>query len=575
MLRPQDQADPAPGSEEGEWFGSDRVVETLVDLGVDAIAINPGATLRGLHDSLLHFGDAAPRLVPCLHEEIAVAFAHGYARATGRAMVAALHDTVGLLHASMAIFNAWVDRVPMLVLVGTGPLDATKRRPWIDWVHTVSDPGELVRPFTVWNDQPTSLPALMTSLRRGWRAAATVPGGPAVVSIDVDLQEMRCGRERETPLPGRGGSSSRIAPDDDSVRSVIGLLRSSRRPTFVTDRQLSEQGGGLLLELAGRCGAAIVDFGVGNVPVGHELDVTSAGAEILGVTDLLMFIDTRDPAWILSRGESPPVEAPSALPPVPIVQIGTGTLGHQPSLVQRGEVANELVLLGDPELVLQRLLDSWGSDRRSLDPSMRRTAKGLEQRSTRSRQAICQGSLAHAVAKAARGYDYLIANGSLRGWTRAAFRPASPRHFLGITEGAGLGYGLPAAIGAAYGMRESGRLVIDLQGDGDLAYVPQALWTLAHLEVGLLIVVDTNRQYAQDANHQRSIAASRGRIVRATMEGIDLVDPPIKVADLARSLGVEAEGPIDNVRDLSAALDRGVAAASTGRPYLLEVETVA
>src|ERR1700675_1201761 len=92
-------------------YGSDLVVELLRGLAIPYIALNPGSSYRGIHDSLVNFPGRGLEMIVCLHEEIAVALAHGYARVTGKPLVAAVHDVVGLQHASMAIFNAWCDRI--------------------------------------------------------------------------------------------------------------------------------------------------------------------------------------------------------------------------------------------------------------------------------------------------------------------------------------------------------------------------------------------------------------------------------------------------------------------------------
>src|ERR1700759_1291957 len=161
---------PIPSGTNAAGFGSDVVAEVLRDLDIPYIALNPGASYRGLHDSLVnHIGNAKPQMLLCLHEEAAVAIAHGYAKVTGKAMVSAVHSNVGLMHATMAMFNAWCDRMPMVVLGATGPVDATKRRPWIDWIHTARDQGALLRGYTKWDDQPASPGAAREAiLRAAW-----------------------------------------------------------------------------------------------------------------------------------------------------------------------------------------------------------------------------------------------------------------------------------------------------------------------------------------------------------------------------------------------------------------------
>ena len=118
-------------------YGSDVVVDLMKAHDIEYAAFNPGATFRGIHDSIVNYGgNYKPEVIFCCHEEFSVAIAHGYAKAKGKPMIAIVHNMVGLQHASMAIFNAWIDRVPIIVLGGTGPMNTKHRRPRIDWIHT-------------------------------------------------------------------------------------------------------------------------------------------------------------------------------------------------------------------------------------------------------------------------------------------------------------------------------------------------------------------------------------------------------------------------------------------------------
>src|ERR1700733_3396309 len=199
---------PIPSGTNAAGFGSDVVAEVLRDLDIPYIALNPGASYRGLHDSLVnHIGNASPQMLLCLHEEAAVAIAHGYAKVTGKAMAAAVHSNVGLFHATMAIFNAWCDRMPVLVLGATGPVDAAKRRPWIDWLHTAQDQGALIRAYTKWDDQPASAEAAREALLRACWLARTAPMGPVYVNLDAGMQEAPLA----DPLPPI--DASRFVPD--------------------------------------------------------------------------------------------------------------------------------------------------------------------------------------------------------------------------------------------------------------------------------------------------------------------------------------------------------------------------
>ena len=155
-------------------FGSDALAQVLRELDIPYIALTPGASFRGLHDSLVNFlGNTRPELLLCIHEENAVSLAHGYARVTNKPLAVALHANVGLMHATMAIFNAWCDRIPIVMVGGVGPLDAVKRRPWVDWIHTSRDLGAIIRDYTKWDDLPGSVAAAVESIVRAHRNAMT------------------------------------------------------------------------------------------------------------------------------------------------------------------------------------------------------------------------------------------------------------------------------------------------------------------------------------------------------------------------------------------------------------------
>ena len=170
---------PAPSPESDRLWGSDVLANCLRAMDIPYLALNPGASYRGLHDSLVnHLGNVQPQMLLCLHEESAIAIAQGYAKASGRMMGAVVHSNVGLMHATMAVFNAWCDRAPLLLLGATGPWDAAKRRPWIDWIHTMSDQAAMIRGYTKWDNQPGSALAAQEALLRAAQIANTAPRGP-------------------------------------------------------------------------------------------------------------------------------------------------------------------------------------------------------------------------------------------------------------------------------------------------------------------------------------------------------------------------------------------------------------
>src|SRR5713101_1551000 len=218
-------------------FGSNVVADTLRTLEIPYIALYPGASYRGLHDSIVNFlGNETPQMLLCLHEESAVAIAHGYAKVTGKAMAAAVHSNVGLFHATMAIFNAWCDRVPVIVLGATGPVDAAKRRPWIDWIHTARDQGAIVRGYVKWDDQPASPAAAREALLRAGWIAQTAPMGPVYVNLDAEMQEAPL----EAPLPAldaaRFTPPAMVAAPAEAVAQAAAVLRAAKRPVILAGR---------------------------------------------------------------------------------------------------------------------------------------------------------------------------------------------------------------------------------------------------------------------------------------------------------------------------------------------------
>src|ERR1700752_433583 len=228
---------PVPAGVNAAGFGSDVVADALRATDIPYIALNPGASYRGLHDSLVNYlGNDKPQMLLCLHEESAVAIAHGYAKASGRMMGVVLHSNVGLMHGSMAIFTAWCDRVPMLILGATGPWDAARRRPWIDWIHTASDQGALVRDYTKWDNQPASVAAAYEALMRAAQMANTAPRGPTYINLDAALQEAKIGPLPPLPDVSRFRPPEPVRPSEASVQAAAQLLSSAKNPAMLIGR---------------------------------------------------------------------------------------------------------------------------------------------------------------------------------------------------------------------------------------------------------------------------------------------------------------------------------------------------
>ena len=557
------------------WFGSDRLVDRLAALGIEHLALNPGASIRGIQDSLVNPPGRSPSLVLALHEGVAVAIAHGYAKAAGRPMAVGLHDTVGLLNGSMGIFNAWADRAPIVLVVGTGPLDTAHRRPYLDWIHTAGEQGEVVRHLTVWNEQPAGLEALLASTVRATRAARGAPGGPALIGVDIELQEAAV-----EPPPGDEPvfrtDAARIAPDPARLAELASDLRAAERPVLVTDRPLSVAASAALLRLAERLGAGLIELGGGaSFPVGHPHDVSEHAVEALAAADHVTLVDVRDPSFGLGTVDLATRRMGGLDVDLRAASIGLGGLMDRSWLVTESMGPERLDIVADPELALEQLDAALEVPARPLDPALAaiaaRPLPGLPP--VAGARGLHRGHVGRVLAAALEGREWTLAHGQFGGWARRMLRFQRPGQFLGRSGGEGLGYGPGAAIGAALALRGSGTLVLSLQGDGDLLYTPQAIWTAAHEGLPLLMVVDANRTYGKDEQHQRVVARERGRPEGNAGRGILIDEPVVDHAALARSLGVAAEGPIEDLDELRPALDRALAAVAAGEPALIEIRT--
>ena len=342
-------------------FGSDVVAETLRALDIPYIALNPGASYRGLHDSLVNYlGNERPQMLLCLHEEAAIAIAHGYAKVTGRAMATAVHSNVGLMHGTMAIFNAWCDRMPVIVLGATGPVDAQHRRPWIDWIHTARDQGALVRGYTKWDDQPASPAAAREAVLRASWIANTAPMGPVYVNLDAEMQE---GKLPE-PLPpvetGRFTPQAISAAPAALIEQAADALSAAKRPVILAGRvSRSLESWNARVALAEAINARVVtDLKIGaSFPTDHPLHVGAPGTllpvpealEALAQADVILSLDWVDLAGTLKAAKT------SAT----VIQVSVDHHLHNGwSMDYQGLPPVDLFLAGDPDQTVPALLEA-------------------------------------------------------------------------------------------------------------------------------------------------------------------------------------------------------------------------
>ena len=569
-------------------YGSDLIVDVLRALDIEYAALNPGATFRGLHDSLVNYGgNTRPGIIQCCHEEIAVAIAHGYAKAAGKPMAAILHNVVGLQHGSMAIFNAWCDRAPVLLLGGTGPMAVEKRRPWIDWIHTALVQGQAVRDYVKWDDQPASLPSIPEAIVRGYRIAMTEPQGPVYLCFDAELQEMPLEERIPVPDVDRFAPPSPIAADPAALDRAATLLRNAERPVIVAD-YLGRTPAAVpaLVRLAELLAAPVIDLGGRfNFPSTHPLDLTAAAAELLPTADVVLALDVIDLHGALARTDrltrkSEPIVRESAR----IVHITLSELGIRSWVTgYQRLVPVDLPILADTALALPALvarLDGLAAEsgRRRTRLDELRAKHDAVRRAVRARceaswddRPIAPSRLTAEVWEALRGEDWVLAGGA-DAWVRDLWEWTQPHQYLGHSGGAGLGYCAGASIGAALAHQGSEKVCVDLQADGDLLYTPSAIWTAAHHRIPLLFVMYNNRSYFNDEHHQALVAKARQRSVENRVVGIRIEDPPVDFAGMARAFGAHGEGPIEDPSLIGPAVRRALRAVKDERrPALVDV----
>ncbi|HYM69208.1 MAG TPA: thiamine pyrophosphate-binding protein [bacterium] len=557
-----------------EVWGSDVMADMLRALGLPYVCLVPGSSFRGLHDSVVNYlGNRAPQMLLCLHEEHAVAIAHGWAKVTGRPLGVIVHANVGLMHATMAIFDAWCDRMPVIVVGATGPVDATRRRPWVDWIHTARDQGALVRHYVKWDDQPASIAAAQESLLRAGQIATTAPYGPVYVCLDAGLQEAKLDAVPRPPDIERFRSPASAQAAPELVRRAAEWLRAAAHPVILMGRvSRDEEAWRARVALAEQLGATVLtDLRTGAAfPTDHPLHGAAPGlflspeaAAELRSADVVLSLDWVDLAGTLKQASG------TADIAARVIQVSVDQFVHNGwSMDHQGLAPSDLYLLCQPDTVVAQLLDA-------VRPPARRapTTRAPRASSTSAPPVggpITLARLAHALRHAAAAEPVCL----LRlptGWPAGAWHFRHPLDYIGYDGGGGVGSGPGIAVGAALALKGTGRLPIAILGDGDYLMGLTALWTAAHSRIPLLVVVANNNSYLNDELHQERVARERGRPVENRWIGQRIADPEPDLALLARGLGVSAIGPVEQSEALDAALGDAVATVKQGAACVVDV----
>jgi acetolactate synthase-1/2/3 large subunit len=582
----------------GGRSGSDFMVDVIKSLGVPYVLANPGSSFRGLQESIINYGgNARPEFVTCLHEETSVAMAHGYAKIEGKPLVVLAHGTVGLQHASMAVYNAWCDRVPVYIILGN-TLDAIMRYPGVEWVHSVQDAAAMVRDYVKWDDTPVSLQHFAESAVRAYKVSMTPWAGPVVLVADAELQERPIPDHQELRIPKLTLASPPQA-DSGAVAELARLLVDASSPVLIADRAARSQPGmERIVELAELVQAAVVStlpntmppIGPGrmNFPSRHPLNQTLRSAAAIADGDVVVGLEIANFFGAVNtyRDQIERTSRPATKTGARLVTITAGELSSKANYQDFQRYSEvDLALAGDAEATLPALIEEarrliTADRRRAIDERGVRLAEASRAARERARTEatyawdavpISTARLAAEIWSQVRNEDWSLVNGSLSGWAQRLWNFEKYYQYIGVSGGSGIGYGAPAAVGAALANRQYGRLSISLQNDGDMMYAPGVLWTAAHYKIPILFVMNNNRAYHEEVMHLQRMAGRRERGVDRAHLGNEIDNPAIDFAKLAQSMGVPAEGPIATPADLAPAIRRAIATVKGGEPALIDV----
>jgi acetolactate synthase I/II/III large subunit len=586
------------GSRIGGVPGSDFMVDVIKTLDIKYCPSNCASSFRAIHESMINYGsNKMPEFLTCTHEESAVGMAHGYFKITGKPLMTLCHGTVGLQHATMAIYNAWCDRVPVIV-VGGNDLDAAHRPPGVPTFHSAQDINAIVRDYTKWDDTPVGLQHYAQSFVRAYKIAMTPPYGPVAISLDAGLQQEPIKNNGEKLYIPRYVASSPPQGDTGAVKEAARLLAGAERPVIVVDRAArTENGIRLLVQLAELLQAPVVDMGGRmNFPKTHYL---SRPPTAVNNADVVIGMELSD-FWgvvnsYIDNGEHGiGINQSKIKPDTKLISISSAELITKANYqdFQRFQ-AVDVSMPADAEATLPALIEAV----KAAIPNDRKAA--IEKRGEAAKKAYAEGkertkqtaalafdaspiSTARLVMETwaqIKDLDWSLvsSSGNVSNWHQRLWPMEKHYHWLGASGGYGVGYGAPASVGAALANRDLGRFSVSIQSDGDLMYAPGVLWTAAKHKIPLLAVMHNNRGYHQEVMHVQRLSNFRNRVASLGGDmgpiGTSIENPDIEYHKLAESMGWWAKGPIKDPAQLGPAIKEAVAVVKSGQPALLNVWT--
>ena len=573
------------GKAQMKW-GSDVVAEVTRQLDLKYIALVPGASYRGFHDSIVNYlGNENPQMVICLHEEHAVSIADGYGKVTETPMAVALHANVGLMHATMPIFNAWCDRTPMIIFGANGPVDAHRRRPWIDWIHSAKDQASMIRHYTKWDDQPASPQAAVESVLRANQITRTAPYGPVYICLDAGLQEAPLREEISIPAAARFAPAATPAAPKESLQKTQQAIAKAKFPLILMGRVSRKQADwDRRVRFAEAIGAAVLTSSNDPTafPTTHPLHLAApslrpskAAIALIEKADLIISLDWLDLAGVLrlALGDAQtqkPTDKTIIHCSVDNYRTNGWSMDHQ------ALAAVDVPILAEPDSFVAQMLDSMRV-KKNLQLKMRPAMKQLSHwnnasltvPAARRTQPMTLWDMAMTVREFAKGRAVTFSRLPI-GWPGEAYEFDSPLSFIGNDGGGAVGTGPGHTVGAALALKDSDRLTIGVLGDGDYLMGVSALWSASHFDIPALIVVADNRSYFNDELHQERVAQMRSRPPQNRWIGQQIDNPRVDLVAMARAQGFDSEAPVTTSAELAAALKRGADIVANGGRYFID-----
>jgi len=506
-----------------------------------------------------------------IHEETAVAIAHGYYKISDRMMASALHANIGLLRAPMSIYNAWCDRAPMLILGATGPWDATQRRPWIDWIHTSSDQGGLIRNFTKWDNQPGSPAAAQEALLRATQIAQTAPRGPVYINLEVKMQEQKLGAMPPLPDVSRYPVPPMVMPAPALVAEAARLLSSAKNPLILAGRaSRAISGWNERIALAEKLDAPVLSSIklAAAFPTTHRLHpvppfqaLPKTAAELIKAADVILALDWLDLAGTLKQA------CGDAGVSAKVIHVSCDSHNHRGwSADYQGLPPADVYMLCETDAAVPLLLAACAPRKATVALPPRTPLPPVP-------DAVALRTVAVALEEATRGVAVSYTRLPL-GWNGGYTQFVDPLSYIGHDGGAGVGSGPGMTIGVGLALKGSGRVPIAVMGDGDFLMGNTALWTAAHYQIPCLMIVCNNRSFFNDERHQGRMAAHRGRPEENRWIGLRIGEPDVDIAAMARSQGALGIGPVENVADLLPAFRQGIAAVQAGQVCVIDARVL-